>query len=145
MGKLNKFLYDILVESPINHEDVINILTFFVINTLLLGFVYSLVRIYTLATNKEIVSAKYDFTRVVSVLAADTVTVLLLSFATVLLFLQTGWYENTFIWFGTNLLLGLIGDILVSMTFNERRSIANYIHDKVSSILINLVDKFSKK
>ena len=145
MGKLNKFLYDILAESPINHEDVINILTFFVINTLLLGFVYGLVRIYTLATNKEIVSAKYDFTRVVSVLAADTVTVLLLSFATVLLFLQTGWYENTFIWFGTNLLLGLIGDILVSMTFNKRRSIANYIHDKVSSILINLIDKFSKK
>ena len=145
MEKLNKFLYDILAESPINHEHVKNILTFFVINTLLLGFVYSLVRIYTLATNKEIVSAKYDFTRVVSVLAADTVTVLLLSFATVLLFLQTGWYENTFIWFGTNLLLGLIGDILVSMTFNERRSIANYIHDKVSSILINLVDKFSKK
>ena len=145
MWKLNKFLYDIWAESPINHEHVINILTFFVINTLLLGFVYSLVRIYTLATNKEIVSAKYDFTRVVSVLAADTVTVLLLSFATVLLFLQTGWYENTFIWFGTNVLLGLIGDILVSMTFNERRSIANYIHDKVSSILINLIDKFSKK
>ena len=145
MGKLNKFLYDIFVESPINQEHVINILTFFVINTLLLGFVYSLVRIYTLATNKEIVSAKYDFTRVVSVLAADTVTVLLLSFTTVLLFLQTGWYENTFIWFGTNVLLGLIGDILVSMTFNERRSIANYIHNKVSSILINLIDKFSKK
>ena len=145
MEKLNKFLYDILVESPINHEHVISILTFFVINTLLLGFVYSLVRIYILATNKEIVSAKYDFTRVVSVLAADTVTVLLLSFATVLLFLQTGWYENTFIWFGTNVLLGLIGDILVSMTFNKRRSIANYIHDKVSSILINLIDKFSKK
>ena len=145
MGKLNKFLYDIFAESPINQEHVINILTFFVINTLLLGFVYSLVRIYTLATNKEIVSAKYDFTRVVSVLAADTVTVLLLSFTTVLLFLQTGWYENTFIWFGTNVLLGLIGDILVSMTFNERRSIANYIHNKVSSILINLIDKFSKK
>ena len=145
MGKLNKFLYDILVESPINHEHVINILTFFVINTLLLGFVYSLVRIYTLATNKEIVSAKCDFTRVVSVLAADTVTVLLLSFTTVLLFLQTGWYENTFIWFGTDVLLGLIGDILVSMTFNDRCGIANYIHGKVSSILINLIDKFSKK
>ena len=145
MGKLNKFLYNIFVESPINHEHVIDILTFFVINTLLLGFVYGLVRIYTLATNKEIVSAKYDFARIVSILAADTVTVLLLSFATVLLFLQTGWCENTFIWFGTNILLGLIGDILVSMTFNNRRSIANYIYNKVSSILINLIDKFSKK
>ena len=164
MKNLHDILYDVLVKSPINHEHVIDILTFFVINTLLLSSVYILVKVYTFTTKKctedekydlkssvyilvkvYTLDEKYDLKRVVADIAANTVTILLLSFVTVIFFLETGWYVNTFVWFGTNIILGLIGDILVSMTFSKRTSIANYVYSKVTGIVLGIVDRFSNK
>ena len=145
MKNLHDILYDVLVKSPINHEHVINILTFFVINTLLLSSVYILVKVYIFTTKKCTEDEKYDLKRVVADIAANTVTILLLSFVTVIFFLETGWYVNTFVWFGTNIILGLIGDILVSMTFSKRTSIANYVYSKVTGIVLGIVDRFSNK
>ena len=145
MKNLHDILYDVLVKSPINHEHVINILTFFVINTLLLSSVYILVKVYTFTTKKYTEDEKYDLKRVVADIAANTVTILLLSFVTVIFFLETGWYVNTFVWFGTNIILGLTGDILVSMTFSKRTSIANYVYSKVTGIVLGIVDRFSNK
>ena len=159
MKNLHDILYDVLVKSPINHEHVINILTFFVINTLLLSSVYILVKVYTFTTKKCTEDEKYDLKRVVADIAAvvadiaavvpdiaaNTVTILLLSFVTVIVFLETGWYVNTFVWFGTNIILGLIGDILVSMTFSKRTSIANYVYSKVTGIVLGIVNRFSNK
>ena len=145
MKNVHDILYDVLVKSPINHEHVMNILTFFVINTLLLSSVYILVKVYTFTTKKCTEDEKYDLKRVVADIAANTVTILLLSFVTVIFFLETGWYVNTFVWFETNIILGLIGDILVSMTFSKRTSIANYVYSKVTGIVLGIVDRFSNK
>ena len=145
MKNVHDILYDVLVKSPINHVHVINILTFFVINTLLLSSIYILVKVYTFTTKKCTEDEKYDLKRVVADIAANTVTILLLSFVTVIFFLETGWYVYTFVWFGTNIILGLIGDILVSMTFSKRTSIANYVYSKVTGIVLGIVDRFSNK
>ena len=145
MKNVHDILYDVLVKSPINHEHVMNILTFFVINTLLLSSVYILVKVYIFTTKKCTEDEKYDLKRVVADIAANTVTILLLSFVTVIFFLETGWYVNTFVWFETNIILGLIGDILVSMTFSKRTSIANYVYSKVTGIVLGIVDRFSNK
>ena len=102
-------------------------------------------KVYTFTTKKCTEDEKYDLKRVVADIAANTVTILLLSFVTVIFFLETGWYVNTFVWFGTNIILGLIGDILVSMTFSKRTSIANYVYSKVTGIVLGIVDRFSNK
>lgn len=145
MRNLHETLYVVLVNSPINHEHVIDILTFFVINTLLLSGVYLLVKVYIFVTRTPTEDEKYDAKRIASDIAANTVTILLLSFVTVIFFLETGWYVNTFLWFGTNIVLGLIGDDLVSVTFSERHSIANQVYSKVSGILFNIVNRLTKK